>query len=116
MSDQSNPRILKVRVQLPHDSRLPARSRLRIRIEDISAADRSSTVIAEKSVEASTGEWLDIEVPEGLIDPSANYSAFLHVGPGAGDKIAKGDFISPAVLPVLTRGAPDRVDAKLIRV
>lgn len=116
MSDQGKPRIVKVRLKLPHGSRFPARSKLRVRIEDVSAADRPSTVIAEKTVEAITGEWLDVEVPASLIDPSANYSAFLHVGPSESDAIAKGDFISPAVYPVLTRGAPDRVEAELVRV
>jgi len=94
----------------------PARALLRVRVEDISGADKAAPVIAEKAVELSPDADITIDVPPGLVDPHATYSVFLHLDSDGSGSIDVGDFISPSTHPVLTHGAPDAVDANLVRV
>lgn len=116
MSEPGEMRVLRVRPKLPSGLRLPPGSKLRVRIEDVSSADRPAKPLAEKAFAAKSGEWVTIAVPTGLIDPRASYSAFLHVDTTGTKSIELGDFISPAVHPVLTHGAPDAVEADMIKV
>lgn len=111
-------RTVKVRLHFPTGAKPPRHARLRIRVEDVSGADRESTVIAEGTPEPLGGgdSAIQVSVPAGLIDPRSSYSVFIHVDADGSGRITAGDFISPAVHPVLTRGAPDAIEAKLIRV
>ncbi|HYI47028.1 MAG TPA: YbaY family lipoprotein [Allosphingosinicella sp.] len=116
MTPSQDSRTLKVRVHLPPGAVPSATAVLRVRVEDVSGADKAAPVIAEKVVQLSADADVTIEVPPGLVDPGATYSVFLHVdGDGSGN-IDVGDFISPATHPVLTQGAPDAVEAELVRV
>jgi hypothetical protein len=119
MTDQGSMRTVRVRLKLPGGLRLPHDALVRIRIEDISRADTASKPIAEKTYpadDAKSGDWLDVQVPAGLVDRHASYGASVQVSSDLSDAIALGDLISPAIHPVLTRGAPDQTEVDLIEV
>lgn len=109
-------RTLKVHLHLPSGVVLPAQGLLRLRVEDVSAADRAAPVIAENAVELMGETDVTIEVPSERIEANASYSVFLHLDTNRSGQIEPGDYISPALHPVLTRGAPDEVEADLVRV
>lgn len=116
MTSPGDFKTLQVRLLFPVGEEPPANARLRLRVEDVSGADKESTVIAEGTSAPASDKEAAVQVPVGLIDPRASYSVFVHVDADGSGEITPGDFISPAVHPVLTHGAPDSVEAKLIRV
>ncbi len=114
----AEPRIVKVRLQLPDPLDLPLDAVLRIRVEDVSAADRPSDVVAEEAIPVGelSGVEVEVRVPAGLVDRRASYSVFVHVDQNGSGQIEVGDYLSPAAHPVLTQGAGDAVDVPLLRV
>lgn len=116
MTSAESFKTLEVRLLFPVGQEPPRHARFRLRVEDVSGADRESTVIAEATSQPLSGGRAAVQVPIGLIDPRATYSLFVHIDTDGSGEIKPGDFISPAVHPVLTLGAPDSVEAKLIRV
>lgn len=116
MSDQGAVRTIKVRLRFPPGIHVPSGAMLRLKIEDISAADRAAPVLSEQELRLSqSGEAL-VRIPAGLIDARASYSVFAHVDVSNNGRVEPGDFITPAINSVLTHGAPDSVEARLIRV
>jgi hypothetical protein len=111
-------RTVRVRALLPPGARLARGTRMRVRIDDITAADRRSYPIAELTVMLSGADdaIVEVPVPVDLIDPAASYSAFVHIDVSDSGMVDLGDFLSPATHPVLTHGQPDVVDVPLIRV
>ena len=95
---------------------MPSHALLRLRVENVSAADKAAPVIAEKTVELAPGADITIAVPAERIDAASSYSVFLHLDANRSGQIEPGDFISPALHPVLTHGAPDDVQAYLIKI
>lgn len=109
-------RTIKVRLRFPPGARFPSGALLRMKIEDVSAADRRSTTIAQETKPLDHDHEAVIKVPAGLVEDRASYSLFVHVDENGSGQIESGDFISPEVHPVLTHGAPDRVDVRLVPV
>ena len=119
MSDEGSTRTVRVRVRLPDGASIPRDSKLHVRIEDISAADRAARVLghAEFAVRcARERDWVEVEIPAGLVERGGSYSAVAQISRKAGQGIEAGDFFSPAVHPVLAQGAPDEADIDLVEV
>lgn len=119
MTSEGSVRKVRIRAKLPRGVALPHGGRVLVKIENISAADRPSETLVEEEFslkKAQDGEWLSLEVPAGLIDELATYSASVHIAGQKSTAIALGDLISPAVHPVLTRGNPDEADIALVKV
>lgn len=116
MPDARNPISVRVHLNLPSDAIVPPHALLRVRVEDVSRADKESVAVAEKVVELDPDSDVVIDVPADAIDPRSTYNVFLHVDSNGSGEIETGDYISPAAHPVLTHGATDHVDAQLIRV
>jgi hypothetical protein len=89
---------------------------LRLRVEDVSAADRRTEAIAEQTEPLAPDSTARIKVPAGLIDGQSSYSVFVHIDANGSGDIQTGDFIAPQVHPVLTHGAPDAVEVRLVEV
>jgi uncharacterized lipoprotein YbaY len=116
MTSQPDRRKLKIHLRFGGSSKPQAQAVVRLRIEDASMADRKSDVLVEEAVPLQPGEDYTIEVPAGLIDGRASYSLFVHVDANGSGKIESGDFISPEVNSVLTHGAQDSVNVRLVPV
>lgn len=116
MRDARNLITVRVHLNLPSGAILPPHALLRLRVEDVSRADKASDAVAERVVELDLESDVVIDVPADAIDPKSTYNMFLHVDSNGSGEIEAGDYISPAAYPVLTRGATDHVDAQLIRV
>lgn len=102
-----------VTVALRGGAEIP-RGILRVRIEDISIADRPATVVGRTDVDlpAATVD-VDVAVASSIIDPRASYGAFVHLDTNRSGQVDVGDWITTSTTPVLTRGAPSAVSVTL---
>jgi hypothetical protein len=118
MTSPTANRTVRVRALLPPDAKLEHPARMRVRIDDITAADKRAQPLAEIAVPVTGPDdaTVEVPVPGHLIDPRASYSAFVHIDVSDSGVVEGGDFLSPATHPVLTHGQPDSVDVPLIRV
>lgn len=94
-------------------------STLHIYVEDVSRADAASVRAAALELPLAASLPAGAEVPfelrvEGL-DPDARYEVRAHLDRSGNGEIESGDLVSVESHPVLTRGAPDRVDIALFR-
>lgn len=92
-----------------------------VRLEDTSFLDASAKVILEQQI----GDIPDQAVQEGKItfslygeipDKRATYIVRVSVDVDGDGTVGKGDYISMESYPVLTYGAPKRVDVRVRRV
>ena len=90
---------------------MPPDAVLTVRIEDVSRMDIVAPVIAE-STEAFGGRQVpiafELKVPGSAVDPQSSYA--LRASISVGGELR---FTTTARYPVLTRGAPDKVDLRL---
>lgn len=94
-------------------------STLHIYVEDVSRADAASVRTAALEMRLGASLPAGTEVPfelvvEGL-DPGARYEVRAHLDRSGNGEIESGDLISVQSHPVLTQGAPDRVEIALFR-
>ena len=116
MSSPEQFRTVTVRLHFPPGAKIAPGALLHLRVEDVSAADRRTEAIAEQVRPLVSDLTTQIDVPAGLIDGRSSYSVFVHVDANGSGKIQAGDFIAPQVHPVLTHGAPDAVEVRLVEV
>jgi uncharacterized lipoprotein YbaY len=121
VTDPIEQRTVEVTLVLPTGLAPSAAAVLRVRLEDVSVADRPSAVVssAEVPVPEPTGGGaveVSLAVPAARIDERDSYSVFAHLDlDGSGD-VSVGDALTTQTYPVLTRGAPDRVEVTLTRI
>lgn len=121
MTDPIEERTVEVTALLPAGLAPSGAAVLRVRLENVSVADRPSAVVssAEVSVPEPTdggGVEVSLAVPAADIDERDSYSVFAHLDlDGSGD-VSAGDALTTQTYPVLTRGAPDRVEVSLVRI
>ena len=107
---------ITLRLRFPGGSTAPRGARARIKVEDVSAADRASQVIAEQTADVGEDGSYSIDVPASAVESHASYSLFVHVSPDGSEQISSGDYISPAIIPVLTESSDEDVEVDLVRV
>jgi uncharacterized lipoprotein YbaY len=100
---------------------LPAGDHIaRVVVEDVSRADASSTVVAERTVALTgpmnAGDLIAVELPVGDVDDHASYVVRAHIDSSGSGDVSSGDRITTRSYPVLTRGAPDRVDVEVVQI
>lgn len=119
MTEVSNTRTVRVRIVLPRDEHLPQSAVVRVRVDDVTAADRPAEPLVEDAVtvaEAGEAPIVLLKVRADQVDPRRSYSVFAHVDVSGTGRIETGDYISPASHPVLTHGAPDDVGVAVIQI
>lgn len=91
---------------------------LRVLVEDVSRADAAAAtagrIVLQVNGPLPAGTILPFEVPVGAIDPSARYSVRAHLDLSGNGRIEAGDLISTQSHPVLTQGAPDGAEVRLL--
>lgn len=120
MTDEAT-RTVSLTVHVPDDVTVGEHSVLRARVEESSVADRAPDVVARTEVPVGSlppghEVLLDLEVPEGLIDPTASYTVFCHLDTTGSGEVEVGDALTTMVVPVLTPSTADRVPVELRRV
>lgn len=98
---------VQVRIEWPDGTDLPGDACARVVVEDVSAVDAPSTVVAETVVEdldPSSATPVDLEVDD--VDPGADLVVRVHVTPRSrvGAPVEVGDLLTTQAHPVLTRG------------
>jgi hypothetical protein len=104
---------VNVQIEWPDDLRaLPERAQARVTVEDVTVADASSVVIAERVLDdLAVGQPAVAEVEVGEVDPKADLIVRVHVvdaGRPTRD-VEAGDLVSTQSHPVLTHGHGDSV-------
>jgi hypothetical protein len=104
---------VNVQIEWPDDLRaLPEHAQARVTVEDVTLADASSVVIAERVLDdLAVDQPAVAEVEVGEVDPRANLVVRVHVT-GAGRQtreVEVGDLVSTQSHPVLTHGHGDSV-------
>jgi len=118
MTDPTQARSLQVHCELPGPGP-EAPALLRLRVQDVSIADRAATVLVQKDLPVDpfvAALDVTLEVAAGLIDERALYSVFAHLDLGATGEIKTGDALTTQSFPVLTRGEPDEIRITLTRI
>lgn len=91
---------------------------LRVVVEDVSRADAASVpagrVVLPVSGPLPAGTMLPFEIPVGVTDPAARYSVRAHLDLSGNGRIEPGDLVSTQSYPVLTHGAPEGVEVRLL--
>lgn len=116
MTGPKRSRTIRFRLRFPGGSTPAPGAVALVKIEDVSAADRAAPVIASDSLKLGPEGLLSVDIPSGSIDPQASYSLSVHVSTDGSEQVEKGDFISPAIVPVLTNGEGDEHEVGLVRV
>lgn len=117
MTDPVSERTVTATVEIPEG--LPQGAAvLHVRVEDVSVADRSATVLATEDVsidDVAVGGTVQVEltVPAGAVDERASYAVFAHLDVGCTGEVKVGDALTTQVNPALTHGAPDDVSLTL---
>lgn len=87
---------------------------VRVLIEDVSRADAAATTVAETAMALdhalAAGEALAFSLEVPIESDAQRLNVRVHVDRSGDHMIAEGDRISTQSYPVLTQGAPDRVD------
>lgn len=96
-----------VQIEWPDDAPLPEDACARVVVEDVSALDAGSTVVAETVVEdldPTDATEATLEVDD--VDPGADLVVRVHVTPRSrrGMPVEVGDLLTTESHPVLTRG------------
>ena len=104
---------VNVQIEWPDDLRaLPKHAQARVTVEDVTLADASSVVIAERVLDdLAVDQPAVAEVEVGEVDPKANLIVRVHVtdaGRPTRD-VEAGDLVSTQSHPVLTHGHGDSV-------
>jgi len=118
MADEERTRTLTVHVTLPPGP-LPEEAVLRLRVEDVSAADRVAPVLARAEVPVAPDTRLvdaEVAIPAGLVDPRMTYAVFAHLDVGGTGEVKSGDALTTQVYPVPAPSAPDQLDVRLTRI
>jgi hypothetical protein len=104
---------VNVQIEWPDDLRaLPEHAQARVTVEDVTLADASSVVIAERVLDdLAVDQPAVAEVEVGEVDPKANLIVRVHVtdaGRPTRD-VEAGDLVTTQSHPVLTHGHGDSV-------
>jgi hypothetical protein len=104
---------VNVQIEWPDDLRaLPKHAQARVTVEDVTLADASSVVIAERVLDdLAVDQPAVAEVEVGEVDPKADLIVRVHVtdaGRPTRD-VEAGDLVSTQSHPVLTHGHGDSV-------
>ena len=104
---------VNVQIEWPDDLRaLPEHAQARVTVEDVTLADASSVVIAERVLDdLAVDQPAFAEVEVGEVDPKADLIVRVHVtdaGRPTRD-VEAGDLVSTQSHPVLTHGHGDSV-------
>ena len=106
---------VNVQIEWPDDLRaLPEHAQARVTVEDVTLADASSVVIAERVLDDLAVDQpavAEVEVEVGEVDPKADLIVRVHVtdaGRPTRD-VEAGDLVSTQSHPVLTHGHGDSV-------
>jgi uncharacterized lipoprotein YbaY len=86
-----------------------------VRLEDVSQADAASTVVAEQVMRdvSSADLPLSFSLSGELPDEQANYIVSVHVDVDDNGALNAGDFITMESYPVITHGAPNRINVEV---
>lgn len=92
---------------------MPGGAVVSVRLLDVSRADAPSVTVAEQAIDSpgNVPVAFALDYDPAAIDPRATYSVSARIE--RGDELL---WISDTHNPVLTRGAPDRVDVVVVRV
>lgn len=104
---------VNVQIEWPDDLRaLPEHAQARITVEDVTRADASSVVIAERVLtDLAVDQPAVAEVEVGEVDPKADLIVRVHVADAGRPTrdVEAGDLVSTQSHPVLTHGHGDSV-------
>lgn len=104
---------VNVQIEWPDDLRaLPEHAQARVTVEDVTLADASSVVIAERVLDDLAVDHPAVaEVEVGEVDPRADLIVRVHVADAGRPTrdVKVGDLISTQSYPVLTHGHGDSV-------
>jgi predicted transcriptional regulator len=104
---------VNVQIEWPDDLRaLPEHAQARVTVEDVTQADASSVVIAERVLDdLAVDQPAVAEVEVGEVDPRANLVVRVHVTDAGRQtrEVEVGDLVSTQSHPVLTHGHGDSV-------
>lgn len=95
---------------------------VRVRLEEVSRADASARVVAERTIDDPADRLSGDGLPFALsgsrneIDSGGRYSVAAHVDVDDDGEVSTGDFVTMESHPVLTRGHPDEVTVSVRKV
>ena len=101
---------------LPGDAPTAAGATALIEIREIGQADAPSSVAGQQvldDIAIGPGTRISFEVTVATVDPRHHYAVRAHVDLDGDGKVGPGDLLSMTSEPVLTFGAPDRVQVPL---
>jgi len=121
VTDDEVERMVEVELVLPEGALPLGAARLLIQVEDVSRMDAPSIVVAERRLDGVEmrrlqAQTFDVAVPREAIDPSRSYSVRVHLDANASGNVERGDLVSTASYPVLTRGAGHHARVVMKRV
>lgn len=96
-----------------------AGSTFRVRISDISAADRQDQPLVRVAFRLMGGERevdMTLEIPKAIFDERASHNVFVHVDNSGSDEVDLDDYISTATHPVITHSAGHEANVQLVAV
>jgi Type III secretion system lipoprotein chaperone (YscW) len=104
---------VKVRIEWPDNLQaLPEHAQARVTVEDVTQADASSVVLAERVLDDLTADQEAVtQLEVGEVDPRAYLVVRVHVTDAGRQtrEVEVGDLVSTQSHPVLTRGHGDSV-------
>ncbi len=113
--------VVRGRILWPRDPPTLEGATAFIRVEDVSRADASSTVVAEQvlrdlTTSGSAAPELTFEIPVPEVDERVHYAVSVHVDRDRSGTITNGDLLSVQSHPVLTWGHPSWADVPVVVV
>jgi len=104
---------VNVRIEWPDNlPALPEHAQALVTVEDVTQADASSVVIAERVLgDLTVGQAAETELEVGEVDPRADLVVRVHVADAGRQthEVEVGDLVSTQSHPVLTHGHGDSV-------
>lgn len=93
---------------------------MHVQVEAVPYADAAAVVVARLDLPLGAvldpGAVLPFALPVHDVDTAMRYELRVHVDRSGGGRVEAGDLLSTRSYPVLTQGAPDRVEVTVERV
>jgi Type III secretion system lipoprotein chaperone (YscW) len=110
--------ILLVDVVVEGAERPPPGSPIRVEVRDTSLADTEAPLLVESAAEVTSGSSsrlgsVELEIPDGELDPRRRFDVFAHVDVDANGAFTPGDFITTRSYPLPQDGAAGEVKLEL---
>ena len=92
----------------------------RVLVEDVSRVDAPAVTVAEAArpltAPLRAGDGFTTELVVHEVDERASYNVRAHLDVSGTGGVSSGDRVTTRSYPVLTRGAPDRVEVEAVQI